>query len=440
MNKSKKCISDLYSIRTGFIISFIMNITDRIRSLERFGIKPGLDRISSMLEYLEHPEEAYKAVIVGGTNGKGSTCAMIDSILRNAGFRTGLYTSPHLVCMNERVAVNNTMISDGALDTIGEQLFSIIENHHGLSDITYFEFLTALALEYFKEQHIDIAVLEVGMGGRFDATNAVQPDVSTITNIAMDHQAYLGNTMEDIAREKAGIIRHGKPFVTTEINPSSIHVLETLCREKDGILFAIDRDFSFGGNELNMNFYGNHSTITDIKLPLKGRHQLYNASAAIQSVLLLEREGITVSANDIRNGILRTLWPGRFETTRHNPDVILDSAHNPAGIEALVQTVKNNYNDRHVTALFAVSKDKDWHTMLSMLSGIAKAFVLTSYEGERSADPHELKSSIKDIKTEIIPSSRNALKYAVDITPQDGVIIATGSIYLIGELKKEAGT
>lgn len=416
-----------------------MDIINRIQSLEKSGINPGLERISAMLGHLGHPEQAYPVMLVGGTNGKGSTCAMIESILRHAGLKTGLYTSPHLVRINERVTVENTMIPDASLEKIGHQLFTLMEDRTVLAGITYFEFLTALALVYFREQHVDLAVLEVGMGGKFDATNAARPLVSTITNVALDHQEYLGSTLEVIAAEKAGILRPGRPLITTETNPQSLQVLETLCRRAAGIFSAVDRDFSFDGNEAGMNFSGGKRTIKNIRLPLQGRHQLYNASAAIQSVLSLETAGIQVTDHAIREGILKTSWPGRFETIRHNPDVVLDAAHNPAGIAALAETMRNMYRNKYATVIFAVSKDKDWRSMLPLLAGIANTLVLTSYEGERSADPEDLQTAGRTAHTVIIPSSRSALRYALDRTPGDGVIIVTGSIYLIGELKKETG-
>ncbi len=415
-----------------------METVYRIQSLEKYGIKPGLERISALLGYLNHPEKAYDIIIVGGTNGKGSTCVMIDSILRSAGYKIGLYTSPHLVSINERIRVNNSMIRDTALNAISEQLFGIIDNHSGLYGTTYFEFLTALAMEYFKERHIEIAVVEVGMGGRFDATNATHPVISTITNVSADHQIYLGSTTEDIAREKAGIIRAGSPLITTDINPASRHIFEDECAKKNGRFYAVNRDFSFDGDESNMNFYGTYRTIGHIKLSLKGRHQLYNASAAIQSVELLEQTGRKISEDAVKHGLSNTSWPGRFEIIRERPYVIFDSAHNPAGMRALVQTLKDYYKGKPVTIVFAVSKDKNRHTMLLTLSQIANIFVLTSFKGERSAEPLELKSHLdNNIRTDIIASSCDALKHAVNITPAEGVILVTGSIYLIGELKKE---
>ncbi len=432
-----------------------MDIIQRIQLLEKHGIKPGLERIAALLEYLDHPEQSYKTMIVGGTNGKGSTCAMIESMLRNAGYKTGLYTSPHLVSLHERIQTVGTMIDNTSLYDTAEKLFSIMNHHPELSDVTYFEFLTALALQYFQEQHVDIAVLEVGMGGRFDATNAVQPLVSAITNIAMDHQTYLGNTIEEIAKEKAGIINNGRPFVTTDVNPESRRILEAECNRTGGVFYALNRDFSSSGDETDMSFFNDRHTIKNLKLSLQGRHQIYNAAAAIQSVLLLEQEGIKVPDISVRDGLLKTFWPGRFEIIRKHPDAIIDSAHNPAGIQTLVRTVKDHYltplppsyqgKNKPVTVVFAVSRDKDWKTMIELLSEITGTFIFTSFKGERSADPDELKRFISSssfnrsgsIKGAVVIPSNNALNYALDRTPDNGVIIATGSIYLIGELKLE---
>ncbi len=427
-----------------------MNITERIQLLEKFGIKPGLERISAMLHYLNHPEKAYKSIVVGGTNGKGSTCAMIDSILRSAGYKTGLYTSPHLVSMNERIKVNGEMIDNVLFDAVADQLFNIIDRHAELSNLTYFEFMTATALLYFNNQKIDVAVLEVGMGGRFDATNAVQPDVSVITNISLDHQQYLGTTVQEIAVEKAGIIRSGKPFITTDINPASRRVLEDECNDKGGVPYVIDRDFSTSGDQSNLMFYNKKRTIHDLKLSLKGRHQIYNAAAAIQAVLLTEEEGIRVPDGAIRDGLLQASWPGRFEIIQKHPDMIFDAGHNPAGVQTLVQTVKDNYltpsplgENESVTVVFAVSKDKDWHTMIKMLSEITDTFVVTSYGGERSANPEELAGFIRSNgligsnRAYVVVPSKDAVQHALAITPAHGVIIVTGSLFLIGEIKRE---
>jgi dihydrofolate synthase/folylpolyglutamate synthase len=441
-----------------------MNITERIQLLEKFGIKPGLERISTMLAYLNNPENAYKIIVVGGTNGKGSTCAMIDSILRTAGYKTGLYTSPHLVSMNERIKVNGEMIDNASFDAVADQLFNIIDRHAELSNLTYFEFMTAAALLYFNNQKIDVAVLEVGMGGRFDATNAVQPDISVVTNISLDHQQYLGNTVQEIAMEKAGIIRSGRPFITTDTNPTSRQVLENECKNKRGILYEMNRDFSTSGDDTNFNFYTNNRTIPNLHLSLTGRHQILNAAAAIQAVITLEESGIRIPNSAIKDGLLKASWPGRFEVIHKHPNVILDAGHNPAGIQTLVQTVKDYYltplhppyqgesnrghphyqrNSNPVTVVFAVSKDKDWQTMVTMLSEITDTFVITSYEGERSADPQELESFIYSNRlngsnhTHVFIPSKNALNHALAITPDNGVIIVTGSIFLIGEIKME---
>jgi len=433
----------------------VMDIIGRINHLEKFGIKPGLERISALLSYLDHPEQAYRIIIVGGTNGKGSTCAMIESILRSAGYRTGLYTSPHLININERIMANGDYIDDNSLYGVSKQVFSIIDSHTELSDTTYFEFLTAVALLYFKSRHTDIAVLEVGMGGRFDATNATAPEISIVTNIALDHQQYLGDTIQKIAIEKAGIIRAGKAFVTTDTNPSSREVLEKECISKGGIFYGLNSEFFVSGDNANLNFYNNTHNLTNLTLSLKGRHQLYNAGAAIQAVLLMNEINAMdkeVTEDIIRHGLSHTSWQGRFEIIRRDPDLILDSAHNPAGIQVLIDAVKDYYpdpaysvnksNNKRVTIVFAVSKDKDWQTMVSLLSKIASTFIFTSYKGERSAKPHimvdYLKSScvpLPDI--EVFESPAMAVKRAIDITPANGVIIVTGSIFLIGEIKKE---
>ncbi len=455
-----------------------MNITERIQSLEKFGIQPGLGRIAVMLGYLQHPETAYRTIVVGGTNGKGSTCAMIESILRSAGHTTGLYTSPHLVSMNERIRVNGVMIDQAVFEALAESVFGIIDKHTDVAGLTYFEFMTAAALLHFKNEKVDSAVLEVGMGGRFDATNAVQPDVSVITNIALDHQQYLGTTVEQIAREKAGIIRRGKPFVTADTAPASRKILEEECAKRGGVLYALHRDFSVSGATGNFEFSNKQQALLKLQTPLRGRHQLDNAAAAIQAVLLIDQTGERVTGTAIRSGLLQTSWPGRFELIHKNPDVILDSAHNPAGIRSLVQAFTDAYGlhehepfpasvpgvqpprsartvppdtsrgtaQHHappVTVVFAVSKDKDWQGMLALLGAIAKRFVVTSYTGERSAATGELADFIRSHfpaalqPDDVVDSPARALSRALAITPDNGVIMVTGSIFFIGEIKKE---
>ncbi len=412
-----------------------MEIKKRIQLLEKYGIKPGLERISAILSYMGHPEKDYGIIIVGGTNGKGSTCAMIESILRAAGHKTGLYTSPHLMMMNERIRVNFNAIGDEDIESISGQLFNIIDQHSGLSDTTYFEFLTAVALKYFSEQRIDMAVLEVGMGGRFDATNATEPDISVITNIAMDHQRYLGTTLEEIAYEKAGIIRTGKPFVTTDKTIVSRDILETTSKNKGGLLYAIDKDFFYDENESGMEFRSILRTVHNVKLSLTGTHQMSNASAAIQTVILLERLGTGISDEEIKRGLINTVWQGRFEKIREKPVVIMDVAHNPAGIKTLIETVKRFYNNKSITVLFGVSRDKEWRQMLDMLSEVADYYIFTAYHGERSLAPVELNNHVKGIESAIVISSYKAYDAAVRYTPDDGLVIVTGSIYLIGEIK-----
>ncbi len=457
-----------------------MDILQRLQSLEKFGIKPGLGRITAMLGFLNHPEMSYKTIVVGGTNGKGSTCAMIDSILRAAGYRTGFYSSPHLVSLNERIRVNGMMIEDAAFEAIAEHLFGIIGEHDEAAELSYFEFMTAAALLHFKNEKIDCAILEVGMGGRFDATNAVHPDVSVITNIALDHQHYLGSTVEQIAREKAGIIRTGRPFVTTDTAPASRRILEEECSRKGGVLYALNRDFSISGTTASFDFTSKQQIFQGLQIPLNGRHQMENAAAAIQAVLLLGLQGAGVSGTAIKTGLAHTSWPGRFELVHKKPDVILDAAHNPAGVRSLVQAFQDTYCGREpaepraaalpekrspsldppiplpdnphgpshnkraiVTVVFAVSKDKDWQGMLTLLASIAQRFVITSYTGERSADPGELADFIRSNnlatlqQDDIVDRPARALTRALAITRDTGVILVTGSIFFIGEIKKE---
>lgn len=402
-----------------------------------------LDRITRLLAALGHPERRLPPVIhVAGTNGKGSTSSMLASILKEAGYRVGLYTSPHIIRFNERIRVDGRSITDKELvKTTALVKRSFDSLPEGIKDVTFFEFTTAVAFQYFKDKKVDIAVVETGMGGRFDATNALQPLASVITNIALDHMEWLGDTVEDIAREKAGIIKKGAVTVTGEGKAKAFAVLKKLSKLKGSRLLRLGRDFSIKpvrqGPFSQAFDYSGVEPLKWLKIRLLGDHQLKNAACALASVEALKMNGLLIGKSAVRKGLWQATWPARFETVSRSPLVILDCAHNPDGASALKEALFQT-NFKKLILVLGVMADKDIKGIMKGLVPSADAVIVTAPATPRAATVESLAGQARAFgKDAIISSSvKDGIKTALSIAGKKDAVVVTGSIFTIAEAKR----
>lgn len=415
-----------------------MNAQEALRylfSLESRGIRLDLDPVTRLFRVLGNPQESYRTVHVAGTNGKGSVAAMLSSILMQAGLRVGLYTSPHLVDFRERIRVDGAMIPEDELALLVDRLRRCVTG-----ETTFFEFTTALAFLYFQQVSVDIAVVEVGMGGRLDATNCIDPDVSIITNISLEHEMYLGRCLASIAEEKGGIIKDRGICVSGAAQAGVCKVLGRIARERRARLLVKGKDFSvrrFGNG--TCSYFGINQKIRHLRVPLVGRHQCDNAALALAAAEVLAEKGTAIDDRAMIRGIAETRWEGRFERIRENPLVIVDGAHNPAGIRALFRTVAEEMEGPPPVVLFGVMSDKRYKDMLRVIDPRSERVIVTFPRVERSK-----RLSVEDIRTarlredlfEIIPDPRAAYGRALELAGErNRMLLVTGSLYLVGEIK-----
>jgi len=407
-----------------------------------------------LLQALDHPERRFPSVLIAGTNGKGSTAATLASILRASGLRTALYTSPHLVRINERIRINNEEISDddfaglhGEVDRVAERL---VEKGDLPWHPSFFEMMTAIAFAHFARQKVQIAVLEVGMGGRLDATNVVDPLVSVITDISLDHQKFLGNTVGEIAKEKVGIIRPGGIVVTLPQQPEANDVIGNTILDLGAIgVNAVpfvppvspgSTDYLGSGTSTVRYPLQVLGSPIQVETPLLGRHQLRNIALAIATAEQLNKKGFpSITAATIEQGIRHTRWPGRFQVIpAHDgwPDVVLDVAHNPAGAWALRSALSERYGDRPMIFVFGAMRDKAISEMTDILFPIADRVIATRPDNPRSATPEEIQQAGGRTGTDIeaVPEVEQALHRARELAAPARLLVVTGSIYLVGEV------
>ena len=399
-----------------------------------------------LLRALEHPERRFASVLIAGTNGKGSTAATLASILQAAGHPVGLYTSPHLRRVNERIQVNGEEISDDAFASVHQRVEQLSTRLMEAGELpwhpSFFEMLTAMAFTHLAEAGVRIAVLEVGMGGRLDATNVVEPVVSVVTDIALDHQKYLGTTIAEIAREKVGIIRERGAVVTLPQHPQANDVigntiLERNARGVSAVPYVPPVSPGAGAMPDAYLLQVMGKTIT-VDSPLRGRHQLRNVALAIAAAVELNAADFAVTPGDIERGIRETRWRGRFEricAAAGSPEYILDAAHNPAGAWALRSTLSECCGERPFTLVFGAMRDKALAEMAEILSPIAAHVVATRAENPRSATPEEVRNAAARTGVEVLCAADvpAALQRARSLTPKGGTIVIAGSIYILGE-------
>jgi dihydrofolate synthase/folylpolyglutamate synthase len=420
-------------------------------SLQKHGIKLGLSNITRLMQILGQPQKSFYAVHIAGTNGKGSTATAIASILSKNGFRVGLFTSPHLTSFTERISINGLRMTEPeVIDTAATVRASMKDTD---LNPTFFEFVTAMAFYYFHQNSAEWAVVETGMGGRLDATNVVEPEVSIITNISMDHREFLGNTLSDIASEKAGIIKPRTPVITASRSPDVISILSETAEGLDAKVHLFNRDFSgsllFMDDRQILFDYSGHAAYNNLSMPVSGKYQLYNACCAVRAAELLRSKGFPLTEESIRSGVQSANLEGRLERVQDTPPVIIDSAHNPDAAASLAGSVEELFPGKKIILVAGIMDDKDIANILTPLVRIAHSLILTRARYERAAAPEKLErivsslvasESLKKPETIVATDSvSEAMTVAASRCAEDTIILAAGSFYTTGEVKEVLG-
>ncbi len=413
-------------------------------SMRRFGIILGLSTISNILNGLGNPHQTFSTIHIAGTNGKGSIASTLAKILQIAGYRVGLYTSPHLIRFNERICVNGKPIDDDAVVTSWEAVKAV---HHGEREPTFFEFSTAMAFYEFQHQNVDYAVIETGMGGRLDATNVISPILSIITNISLEHRSYLGDTIAAIAGEKAGIIKSKIPVITGVNQKSARRVVEKTASKKSAPLFMKGRDFRVRRSSNNNNrfsYFGIDHRWKGMQTGLMGGHQVDNASLTLAACEILIRNHVPLKQDQIQSGLTRNRWPGRLEVISQNPFVILDGAHNIMAARRLSRFLRNTLKGRRITMVAGILDDKPYTSILKDLVGPCTRLIITQPKIDRSLPPKTIEATAKRFisNIEIVPDVADAVRHALATSEPDDAVCIAGSLYVVGEAKaalEEAG-
>jgi dihydrofolate synthase / folylpolyglutamate synthase len=424
-----------------------------------------LEHMRVLLEAMGHPERRFPSVLIAGTNGKGSTAATLASILRASGLKTGLYTSPHLIRINERIRINGEAISDDEFASFHAEVDRVAEGLVERAELpwhpSFFEMMTAIAFEHFSREKVDIAVLEVGMGGRLDATNVVDPRVSVITDISLDHQKFLGNTVREIAREKVGILRPGGTAVVLPQQPEANDVignaiLELGARAVNAVPYvppvspASSQYLVPGTEQRSLDYVYRYplqvlNKEIVVETSLVGRHQLRNVALAIATAVELKEQSFGgITAKSIEKGIRETHWPGRFQVMAARPgwpEMVIDVAHNPAGAWALRSVLSERYEDRPLIFVFGAMRDKAISEMTEILFPLAERVIATRPENPRAASPEEIQDAAArtGVEVEAIAEVERALDRARLLAKDGAVVVITGSIYLVGEVMRAVG-
>ena len=419
---------------------------DWLFNVRRFGPDRTLIPTRKYLELLGEPQNNFLSVHVAGTNGKGSTSALIASILEASGFKVGLFTSPHLERFNERIKINGQEISDqdaARLLTEAKIIFDDMLTYHEPMPLRFFDILTGICFQYFKEKKVDFGVIEVGLGGRLDATNTIKPLVSVITNIGYEHVNILGPTLEDIAYEKAGIIKENTPIVTSENKSNVLDVFKKVSEEKNSELIEVLKYLEFErlSTSTDGQIFNLKTPISNYKrlhIPLLGMHQIINASTAVTVAEILQRYNIMITSDSITNGLKNVYWPGRLELVHTEPAVILDSAKDAEATKAVRETIENDLNFRRIIAVVSISSDKNIEGMIENIAAISDHFILTKHSVTyRASEPERLIKEIEKYEKscEVFLNRDEAFKHAVKIAGLDDIVLVIGSVYLSGDAR-----
>ncbi len=429
-----------------------MNYQECLNYLAELGHEVGrrkfsLDATQKILASLGHPEQQYATAIVAGTNGKGSTSAFLASILERAGIRAGLYSSPHLVRVNERIQVNGREISDedfaGSFSEVRQAIDRLLDGKSLEERPSFFEYLTAAAFLHFARSDVRLAVLEVGIGGRLDATNVTEPRVAVITNVDFDHVEILGSSIAAIAREKAGVIKPSRPVVSSCDQPEAVEIIRRRATELRAELLETPsfaqlsqvKDLR-GRYSFDLALDGDH--FADLSLPLQGRFQIKNAVAALAAAWRLNQEGFAIPRIAMVEGLRKTRWPGRMETVRERPLVLLDGAHNPAGAREVATFVKDELAGKHLRLVYASMRDKAIAEITRILFPLAEQVYLTRPSLARAASPDEILAAapFRPEPCVVEPDPARAIERACQASHPEDVVLATGSLFLVGDIRR----
>lgn len=419
---------------------------ERLRIVRYSPVNFNLDRMRTLMKKLGNPQDTFRSVHVAGTKGKGSTCAMVASMLRACGYKVGLYSSPHLVDIRERIVIDGEMITENDFGRIVRQVQPVANKLKQAA--TYFDVLTAVAFKYFAEQKVDIAVIETGLGGRLDSTNVLKPDVTAICSISKDHMAQLGNSLSSIAREKAGIFKPGVPAVSVQQSPEVEKVLEQVAGEVGAPLDITGKSIEFSFRFESSRLMGPHNRIClttpnsrfeHLAVPLLGEHQAINCGLALAIIDRLKTRGLAINDMQVMEGLTQTSVPGRMELINTMPRVLVDCAHNAASLDAMMRSIGQHIPYDSMVVIFGCCSDKDVPGMLERITAGADKVIFTKVNNIRSADPNELAATYTELygkMAQVAPTLADALSIANRAVTKEDLICITGSFYLVGEAKK----
>lgn len=417
-----------------------------IENLNSFGVKPSLKRIENLLNLLNNPQKNLKVIHVAGTNGKGSTCVMLENILIASGYKVGLYTSPHLIKYNERIKINNNCIDDETFSNLAEL---VISKYNKIAEAneekpTLFEVLTAIAFCYFDLQNVDYAILEVGIGGRYDATNIIKsPILSIITSIGLDHTKYLGDTVEKIAFEKGGIIKNNTKTVLYPNSNKVYNIINKICNETNSKLYYCDFDEikiklkAQDLSKISFSIKTKYYSYQNVESQMIGEYQFYNIATVLTAVEVLKDIGLKLEKSNVLAGLKQSKWSGRMELISVKPPIILDGAHNIDGMKMLKSYINKYLNNKKVNLLIGFLKDKNYKDMIDILIPLTNKLIITEPSNYRALTVEEFANiiSLYDLPVYLEKDSGKAFKLAKQLTNGNEILICVGSLYLIGELK-----
>lgn len=412
-----------------------------IHSRLKFNIRPGLSRVSALLELLGHPEESLSMIHVAGTNGKGSTVAFTRSIFKQAGLKVASFTSPFITTFGERMSINALPIADDKLIYYVEMIQPLVaelDKDAELTGITEFEIITAMAFKYFADEQVDLAVIEVGLGGLLDSTNVIKPVVSGITTIGLDHIDILGSTIEEIAAQKAGIIKPGIPVVVGNIELKALRVIWEVARKNTARVYQFPYDYRTEVEEHeHFNFFSGQEAILDIEKSLVGLHQIENAGMAIElSLVYASKVGIELTEDVIRSGIREAFWPARMEKLGEKPLILLDGAHNVHAMNRLLENLSSEFPDKKITIIFSAITTKDISQMIKMLQTVKNSYlILTTFDYPKALNLGDFQR-LEEEGVELAPSWELALVRAQKNLAEDDLLLVTGSLYFSSQVRE----